>query len=473
MRPLTWLPLLLLAAACPKEQPPADSGSTALAETGTSSSSPAEATTVATESGTVAATTERLTGPDGRLQAVDAYGNPLFDATGKPIWEQTPQEKAAQLFEEAMVLRKGVGGQPPSPTGAADRLRDAVKVWPEFVEGWYALANVNLDQNLLPEARDAFQRVSALKADDPRGWVGVGIVGEREEAWSAAQIAYERGLATAPQNVDLMNGRVRVLRARGMNAQAITEALKIIAINSNSLDAYNSLGLAYMEQGEYELARFVFVKAKSSLPGGAESATLEANLGLVYLRQGKEFDAGAQFEKARSLDVNHVGANVNLAYLALRNYDFESAQSKLELAHRILPNNVPIQLNLAVARRGMGDVSGARSLLEPIANAPGPYQIDATYNLAILQGDFLKDYKAAIDGYNQFLNLRSQSGSPVEAADPVFGYIREAERALKRQEQKRAKEAAAASAPPPAPAPAPVAPLTPAPGEPAPTPANP
>ena len=455
--PLSIAMFLLLG--CPAKVPPANSGNTGLAEPaatpgGSPGSTPSSARSDS-PAGTIAATTERLTSPEGRLQAIDAYGNALFDATGKPIWEQTPREKASQLYEEAVAVRKGIAGQPPSPLAAGDRLREAVVAWPEFLDGWYMLASVQMEQNLLREARSSFQRVSEIAPNDARGWIGLGIVAEREEAWAPAQVAYERGLAIAPDNVDLLNGRVRILRARGQHAAAVQEALRIIAINSNSLDAYNSLGLAYMEQGEYELARFVFVKAKGSLPGGAESATLEANLGLMYLKQGKEFDAKTQFEKARAIDINHLGANVNLAYLELRNYDFEAAHTKLEQAHRMLPNNVPIQLNLAVARRGMGDLAGARQLLDPITSAPGPYQLDATYNLAVLQGDFLKDYKAALAGYNEYLNLRSQSGSPADVSDPVFGYIKEAERALKRQEQKKAKEAAAQQAPPPAPAPVP------------------
>lgn len=457
------LPLLALAlAACTPKKAPETTGTTTAVDPGTSATpAPASEPTPAAATTAEAASTERQVAPDGRLQAIDGNGMPLFDAAGNPIWEPSARERAEQLFKQANALRAGSEQQPSSMQAASDSLRQAVQLDPAFVEAWYNLGWVQLELNLLRDAQDTFKKVTELKADHVAAWAALGVAYEREEAWAPAQIAYERGLAVAPQDVDLLNGRVRMLRSRGQCPEAVTEAKKILAINSNSLDAFNSLGLCYMEQGEFELARFVIVKAQNSVPGGDKSATLEANLGLIFLRMDKEFDAELKFESARKLDPTHAGAAVNLASIKLKNYDFEGARVMLEDARRVLPNNVPIQLNLAVARRGTGDFAGAQALLEPLAVVSGPYQIDAVYNLAILQGDFLKNPQAAFDGFNQYVQLRTDKGDPPPADDSVFAYIKDAKRAVDRANKKKAQSAAA---PAPAPAPAPTE-AAPAPAE--------
>jgi hypothetical protein len=44
-------------------------------------------------------------------------------------------------------------------------------------------------------------------------------------------------------------------------------------------------------------------------------------------------------------------------------------------------------------------------------------------NLAILQGDFRKDYPTAIETYNEYLSVMSEAGEVVAEDDPVRGYI--------------------------------------------------
>lgn len=461
--------LLMLAAACTPKTTPETTGTTSAADPGPA---PAESTPAPSEATPAASTPgEPIVGPDGRRQAVDANGVPLFDAQGNPIWEPTARERAEQLFQQANALRRSDGAQAVPLQAVIDTLRSAVQLDPTFIEAWYNLGWAQLDLNLMREAQESFKKVTELKPDHGAAWAALGVAYEREEAWGPAQIAYERGLAVAPDDVDLLNGRVRILRNRNQCGEAIPLARKILVINSNSLDAYNSLGLCYMEQGELELARFVIVKAQNSVPGGDKSATLEANLGLILLRMDKEFDAELKFQHARELDPGHAGAAVNLAYLKLRNYDFDGARSMLEDARQRLPNNVPIQLNLAVARRGTGDFEGARNLLEPLSAVSGPYQIDAVYNLAILQGDFLKDPQGAYDRFNEYLQLRTDKGDPPPADDPVYAYIKDAKRAVDRAAKQKAKAAATPPPPPAEATPAPAEP-TPAPAEPTPAPAE-
>lgn len=417
---------------------------------------------------------ERQTSPDGRLQQLDAYGNPLFDAEGNPIWEATPEEKAIQAYEEAVVLHRGIPGQEPDLFNAASKLTEAVNYKPDFQEAWFNLGLVQLEQNLLKDAQRTLQRAVDLDAKSVDAALALGIAFERDGLFSGAELAYGKGLAIEPENVSLLNGIARLLRKRGKFDEAAQRARAILKINSNSLDAYNTLGLSYLSTDQFELADFVLMKAEASVPGGDKSASIAANRGLVFFRQGQEFEAEEQFRKAQELDPKHPGASVNLAHLKLKNLDFAGALELLEVAHRVLPASIPVQLNLSVARRGTGDLQGAKTLLEGIIASDSEYADEAMLNLGILYGDFLKNHDAAIDTYKDYIATREATGLVVPEDDPVREYLKEAEKTKRREDKRKQKEAkkaakAAAEAAEAAAAPvepAPVEPVEPAPEEP-------
>jgi len=416
----------------------------------------------------------RWVSADGRRQAVDSYGSPLVDPSGNPIWEPKPEEIAVQLFEEAIMLRKGIAGAEPDLMGAATRLNEVLSVVSDFPGARYNLGLVQLDLDLLKDARENLEKASVSKPEQIEVWISLGIAEERSGDFTAATRAFSAGLDRDPANVALLGGMARVYRKLGKPELAVDKAKAILKINSNSLDAYNTLGLGYLDMGELDLARFVFMKAEASVPGGDSSSAIQCNLGLVHYRMGNEFEAEVRFQNALGFNDSDIGAMVNLAHLKLVNFDFEGARELLETAHRKLPANVPIQLNLAVARRGTDDLDGAEALYDQIASAPGEYRDDAILNLAILQGDFRKDYESAIETYNEYLALMDTLGDPEAEDGPVRGYLKSVEklkaRADKRRQrdiekaarkaEKEAEEAAeaarAAEEPPPEPEPAPV-----------------
>ncbi len=384
---------------------------------------------------------ERQTSPDGRLQQLDAYGNPLFDAEGNPIWEATPEEKALQAYEEALVLHRGIQGQQPDLFNAASKLTEAVNNNPNFREAWFNLGIVQLEQNLVKDAQRTLQRAADLDPKSVETWLALGIAFERDGMFTAADNAYAKGLSVENENVALLNGVARLMRKRGKFDEAASRARAILKINSNSLDAYNTLGLSYLATNQYELADFVLMKAEASVPGGDKSASIAANRGLVFFRQGQEFEAEEQFTRAQALDPKHPGASVNLAHLKLKNLDFQGALTLLETAHRVLPASIPVQLNLAVARRGTGDLSGAKSMLEGIVAADGEYAGDALLNLGILYGDFLKNQDAAIDIYREYIAKREDAGDVLAEDAPVRDYLKEAEKQKRREDKRRQKDA--------------------------------
>ncbi len=132
---------------------------------------------------------------------------------------------------------------------------------------------------------------------------------------------------------------------------------------------------------------------------------------------------------------------VNLAYLKLKNYDFEGAKALLEQAYRTLPGSDAIKLDLGVAYRGTGDVANARRLYEEVIEGGSEHALAAMLNLAILQADFDRDYTSALTTYNKYKAERLKDGGLIAEDDPVHSYIKEAERARDREKKKREREA--------------------------------
>jgi tetratricopeptide (TPR) repeat protein len=444
----TSLVLLLVLGALGLGADGCPTGTTAAT---TTSGSATPASTAAVPANNASATTPalpyaqnaegRYVNNDGRLQAIDGVGNPVFDADGNPVWEPPPEEQAKQLFEEAMMLQKGIAGSAPNEAAALDRLIRAVGLVPDFSDAWYNLGRLQLKLNNLSDAKVSLKKAKDLDPENTRAYLGLGLAMERGGELAGAQRTFELGLQQAPEDVDLLNGIARILRKQGKTEMAIERAKAILRINSNSLDAYNTLGLCYLDQGELELARFVFLKAEASVPGGDTSASIQANMGLVFFKMDKEYAAEERFNAARAMDPDHVGAMVNLAYLKLKNYDFDGARALLEQAHRILPGSDEIKLDLAVSYRGTGDVEPARRLYEEVVTGGTESRLPALLNLGILQADFDKDYSSALTTYNKYKAERLKDGGTIADDDPIHSYITEAERAKEREQKRLEREA--------------------------------
>ena len=96
------------------------------------------------------------------------------------------------------------------------------------------------------------------------------------------------------------------------------------------MDAYNNLGLVYLEQGKLELAQFIYQRALSAIPDAEGNALVHANLGRVYLAQGRVVDAEDKFKDALLKDNDLVVAMMFLGQLYTENRNWEGTVAVLE-----------------------------------------------------------------------------------------------------------------------------------------------
>ena len=89
---------LLLAAPSLAQEAAAQEGEEAEAQD--APAGPGSIASIVTVTNAAGEAVRRAVAADGRMQQLDAYGNPVVDPQGRPVWEATSSQRAQQLFEE-------------------------------------------------------------------------------------------------------------------------------------------------------------------------------------------------------------------------------------------------------------------------------------------------------------------------------------------------------------------------------------
>ena len=97
---------------------------------------------------------------------------------------------------------------------------------------------------------------------------------------------------------------------KGNYAEAIDFYEKALALNADSFEIYNALGVVHSLQGEHELAVELIKEAIRLAPLASH---LYNNLGYAYLQQGSAIEAADAFERALMLNPENLYARRNLA----------------------------------------------------------------------------------------------------------------------------------------------------------------
>ena len=412
---LAVLPFLGGVQNCNKTVDPSTSGE----QTGDDpASGDSTAETATEEDGTATTTTGEETGEEGDVEAPPVV---------------TSEELAQGMFNEGLLA---LSMRPPQVPTAIDRFDQVTQLMPDWAEGHYNLGLAYLEGRNTTKAIKSLEQATRLQPELGDAWVALGKAYESENRTGAAMDAYSQCVRNDPENTECMLGSVRYAFDQGENPDTIVRRIQdILVINSTSVGAYVLLALTYMRQGEYKLAQFALLKAQQANADALEDPIVHCNMGMIYREMGLEYEAEEAFKKALELDPNHVQTLVNLANIKIWNLDFEGAKLLVQRAVIQDKNHVGAHLALGIAKRGTGDLDGARAEFEQVLSAE-PGNTDAQYNLAVLYGDHYRDFAAAIDAYNELIQM-----SPGLAEDdPIFTYLEEVEKSLAREERRLERE---------------------------------
>jgi len=148
--------------------------------------------------------------------------------------------------------------------------------------------------------------------------------------------------------------------AAGDRRRAIA-VLEPASKRSGSVDALNTLGIAYAESGASDAARTAFTSAVAAAPA---AATIWNNLGLLELSAKRAPAAAAAFEHAVAADPTFAPAWRGLGAVRASSSDLDGAAAAWTRATALAPQDYDTLFNLVMVLMQTGHRDEARPHLE-------------------------------------------------------------------------------------------------------------
>jgi len=341
-------------------------------------------------------------------------------------------------------------------TGQVDDAKRALEMLGEVGQQEPDLAEVPYNQGVAwlvigdeAQARKRFLRATDIDPSMAEAWQNLGALSEAAGQLDRALQSYRSGLRYSPEHGPLRGAEISVLRQLRQYDGALRQAKAAIEADSNNVEAYNQLGLIYLETSKVELAQFIYNRAIEIVPPAGNDPYMHANLARVYLAQDRKGLARRELAKALELDPNLTLARLYVAEMAMDDRDYETVVSTLEPTLVDAGDDPAVHMNLGIGYRGMGRLEDAKKsyekALELNPGDPSPY-----LNLAALMGDHFKDYDKAMGLLDTYQRQGGTQSAVVEAWRADFKKQKkrleiEARRKTRREDaEKRRLEAAAA-----------------------------
>ena len=141
-------------------------------------------------------------------------------------------------------------------------------------------------------------------------------------------------------------------------------------VQQKSFEAYYSLGVRYLSDGEYQKALIEFRKAESFQP---KDPQIHNAMGLVYYYMQKFNDAEKEYKKAVSIKKDYSEAYVNLGTILAQQGKYKDAilQFRKALKNPFYPTPAFSLHNIGLCYQGLGNKEKAETAMqEAIQNDP-------------------------------------------------------------------------------------------------------
>jgi tetratricopeptide (TPR) repeat protein/Tol biopolymer transport system component len=218
---------------------------------------------------------------------------------------------------------------------------------------------------------------------DAYSFLRSGIANERTGDYPGAVRAYRRGLAVAPENVELLNSLGFALFQQGKSGEAVAAFEKALAVDPKHWKAHNNMALAAIDLGELELAEAHYRESLALEPQPA----IYSDLGFVLERQGMTEEATELYRKSLELDPESASAHQNLAASLARRGDFTAAERHFRAALEQKPGaQAYTGLGFVLWKQGRVDEAIARLHDAIDADPKHPAAYDQLGTILVAQG---------------------------------------------------------------------------------------
>jgi eukaryotic-like serine/threonine-protein kinase len=212
--------------------------------------------------------------------------------------------------------------------------------------------HVSLDKNEL--ALQEFQKALEIDPRNAGALMASATAYEHMGQTANAEANYKRAVALRPDYWDGYNTLGLFYDRINRYPEAVAQLQRVIELTPDNAQAYSNLAAVYLDMGDKKLLPQIEAALKKSLDLGPSYAAY-ANLGYLYLNQGRYAESGAMTEKALKLNDQdyQVWGNLLVASRWLKQNDrAEEVASKqlklLEALAQTQPQDAQLQSSLAI-----------------------------------------------------------------------------------------------------------------------------
>ena len=194
-----------------------------------------------------------------------------------------------------------------------------IQLNPRIAEAYNNLGAIHLKLKSYNVAKENFKKAVKLKPDFFSSLYNLGVVLLETKGLSYSLVYFEKAIKLDP-DVTVIN---------------LSDIVCIKGKFSNVLEAYNHMGLTFIDEEKLEVAIKCFERIIQFNPNIAE---VYNNLGTILLKSGSYETAKENFKKTIKLNPNFVGGHYNLGAVMEKLGDFESARKCFKKAIEIDPD---------------------------------------------------------------------------------------------------------------------------------------
>jgi tetratricopeptide (TPR) repeat protein len=282
-------------------------------------------------------------------------------------------------------------------------LRDATMLKPtsHIAEGqaraWLSLGRV-LEKTKPEEAIAAYRKASALRPEDPEPHLAAGLLLEKENKFSEAEIEYKQALALDPKS-DALTGLANIYMRGHRFVEAEEYLRELVVAQPENAAAHVQLGRVLAAEGKNDAAAAELEAGAKLAPA---DASVQRDLADIYFAAGKNTQAEAAYRALLAGHPNDPELHRSYGQTLLREKKFSDAQPEFLAAVKLKPEFGEAYGDLAFAASENKNYPLVIKALE--ARAKLLPEVATTYFLRASAFDHLRDYKQAAANYRLFLN---------------------------------------------------------------------
>lgn len=276
----------------------------------------------------------------------------------KAISPQNAFDNAVKLAEDARMTRRF--------DEAIQHYNEALRIRPQWSDGWWYLGAIYYEKDLYPQARDAFSRLVAIEPKRGPAWAMLGLcqyqTRELESSVTALQRVYSLGLDGNKELESVVRYHSALLYIHFEQFEFAFDVLKGVPLANNSAKVVEAFGLIMLRlpllphevpvdrreqvllagQAGFNMAARRIDEAREAfndlVARYPEDANVHYSFGVFMMHQDVDL-ALKEFNRALELNPQHQPAMVQLAfeYLKRREYDtaLPLAEKSVELGPRM------------------------------------------------------------------------------------------------------------------------------------------